>query len=245
MMYPAVKTTRKQIKKVELAVPEQAGERWKGTQHEDLVAAIRSEANRLALPITKNTRYALNEDQSEVTACFDIDLSAKYTVNGYFFSLGVISGNNRRRAMTFFYGLGSVTETHGMCFGELKTRKHTTGTNIKDEVQGVFEEWMELIKYIKEAVDCMKANPLTTKQLDHILMETCRGAYKDRFKWSKLGLVDTLHRKHNVEIKKRSSWTLFEAFAKVVTECSANKQMDQLNKFRQLLPMADYADKAI
>lgn len=241
MLFPENAVKMDEIRDIELVAPEEAGDRWMGLEHIDLVRTIRKYVTDNADTLTLvGKRYSVTgPDDAAITACLDFQVPhlKKVTPTGYNFSLGFLSRNDRRRALTFYYGVTAKDKSHGLCFGLVDTKKHTTGTDINAVVEDVFSLWTHCVAGIEDHADGLKAEFLTERQVDHALMQACRGKRNERFRWSKLGLVDEALARIEPQPKNRTSWKLLLAFAEVVKQCPDIWQMDMGLHFVDLLPV--------
>ena len=248
MMFPAFPMTRDQIREVDPETPENAGRAFVPFSHGDVIKTVLDGFKKDNLkPLAR--RYALSGDKNELSVSMDFDPSIRIKdyLDDYHMSFGFVTSNNRNRSLTFYCGISAgsydkVTEKHGMAFSVIHSKKHTSGTDLQLIVLDAVEAWYEQCKLVIEQVDEFKRSLLKQKTIDHLLMESCRGPRHHAFKWSKLGLVDEQHRTDVKEIKARTAWSLFVAFAKINRENIPFRQMDIAVRFRQLLTLTE-ADK--
>jgi hypothetical protein len=241
MMIPTFERTYEKVLSAKVNVPEYAGGGYVSIKHGKLVEGIQEALEDEGMKILES-KYAMDATKNDLVTCFSIETDAKpRPPTNYRYCLGVISSNNRRRALTFFSGLVDRYFDHGMVFDELiaATRDSRANFELGTVVHEAVQSFAESFDLIKELHNGYASRTLTQMEIDHLLMEACRGKVRERLLWSKLGLIDITHRDIANLPDQRTSWTLFQAVAHVLKTCPPFRQMDMSLAFRKLLPTGD------
>jgi len=228
------------IRKVKLKPIENAGGYWQGVPHGELIDAVRKEFKQRKWKIV-DTRYTLSEDYADIGASFTLNLEID-PPKGQLFSIGMLSSNARRRALTFFNGTVDEKTKAGVVFGQLECKKHTSGFDVQKEVESILDSYLVNTVDARDRIDWMKKIKLPLSVVDHLMMDACRGGIREKFLWSKLGLFNQewkrLTKNSNVypiHKDKHNAWTLLLAAGIVVKQMSPLKQMDIMRNIYDLL----------
>jgi len=227
------------LKKVPLVKPEKAGSRWKGIPHYELASNI-EEATRSRGWKIKDARFTLSNDRADMVGAFDLDLgkNGPDTDGGVSLGLGIQTSNAMKRSLMLTVG-GTVTVcTNGMITGEiLLIKKHTLNLDLFERVDESLDIYQEKTLQIPEVIRNWKERDLVGSEEDQLLLAAGRQGI---IPWSKVGKVDAEYKKPSFDYgtKGNTSWDMLNAFTHVVKTSPPLAQMEQINQFRELLPVA-------
>ena len=219
---------------VQLQRPENAGKDWQGIQHSRLTTLLVNNINQRGWEIT-GSRFSLSKDKADLAGAFSLKIDNVETPEGMDLSLGFVTSNAMRKALTMVVGANVQVCNNGMATGEIvMKKKHTRGFNLHEEINASLDQYQIKAGLIGETVDSLRRCDLSSKQSDEILMEAGRS---NLMPWSRIGAVDKEYRKPTfAEHGRGTSWALLNAFTYTVKRNPALRQMDQMNQFRELLP---------
>lgn len=230
-------TNQEALREIELVRPSNAGSRWKGIPHGELVDTLKSKLEDNNFKIEKE-QYSLNKDKTSLVGAFDlqhpnIDLGDEQGL-----SIGFSTNNSMKKKLQIFAGSKIFVCTNGCVTGEVvMERKHTIRFDLMVELDKALVNYMQRANEIPLVTEGLKTFELTQRQSDLILMQAGRFGY---LPWSRIGQVEKEYRNptyadHNV----KSSWGLLNAFTHIVKQSPPHTQMQQINQFRSMLPVAN------
>lgn len=234
--------TLKQLKKIEVVTPKRvldgvaSGKRWKGIQHAKLVQSI---LNGIAAKgwNVRGMQFALSNNHADMVGGFDLDIPKIPAPKGQCFSLGLMTSNSMRRSLRLFVGTKIFICNNGMATGEIVlAKKHTLYLNLDWEIEDSLGFYFEKAKEVKSIVKEMKQYELSEAKYEHILIEAGR---QKVLPWSRLGKVDAEYANPRFqEFNQKTCWGLYNAFTLIVQQSPPLFQMEKMNEFRKLLPIA-------
>jgi len=233
--------TLEELHAVELKRPDFAGQRWQGFQHGELVDIIVDEINSRKWKVNE-MKFTLSEDQADLAGAFDISIPALPSIPGQEYSLGFLTSNAQRRALKMVVGTKVLCCTNGMATGEIVLNLKHTHTNediLCDAIGGAASRYLEKAREIPAMIERLRQRELPQAQASDLLMQA---GHAKLLPWARIGKVDEEFRHPTfAEHGKNTSWSLLNAFTYVVKEQNPLSQMDRMNRFREMLPLADAA----
>lgn len=231
----------KSLKKIEVERPEGAKKYWTGIKHSDLrkefflqMTSKKWSAEEMA--------YAVSTNGAEVAIRFDIEipntpvpkLPSHLSEDKLYwtYSIGIASGNDRRRALTIFYGL--ACETCSIPFGVLTKEKHTHGLSLEGTVKKILDNYWDAILTIPELLENLKYG-VTTNDTWGLMRDWCEGTRRNSFLWRKLGTMNRELKNWEDGEGHLNYWSVLCAASMVVKEMSPLKQMDVMLKLQALI----------
>lgn len=232
-------TTIDEVRNIPLTTPTKAGGYWKGIPHGELVDTISDEVRSRGWKITEEL-YCLSKDGADLAGAFSLTIPHLDSPEGQAYSLGFLTSNAMRRSLTMVVGTTVEVCSNGMATGEIVLcKKHTTNFDIITEVDFAVGRYLEKAKDIPALVTRLRGRDLKPVEAEHVLMEAGRAKLMP---WSRIGDVDKeYHNPHHTEHGLDTSWALLNAFTYTVKRNPPQQQMDQMNGFRALLPLAPFA----
>lgn len=228
--------TLAQVRAVPLRKPPDAGPRWMGIKHGDLVNTILLEAHQRGWRLSRSG-FSLTKDKTGLVGAWDIELPRLKPPKGLGFALGFSTSNDRQRALRIYVG-GRVTVcTNGLATGSIVLhRRHTIGLQLRDQISEALDDYMIEIRKVSGIVRGLKEQELTEETYEHLLLEAGR---QNLMPWSRLQDVDQEYRKPRFrEFKGRNGWSLLNAFTWVVKRNPPARQMEQIDGFRGIVSRA-------
>jgi hypothetical protein len=227
--------TEQALKRVPLIRPKWARNFWQGIKHLDLVTAIRSECEQRGWA-TKEAVFSLSKDRADMAGTFRIEIPSVEMPDDQRLELGLLTSNAMRRTLKLVVGTRVFVCMNGMVTGDVVLcKKHTTGFDLPEALHVAMDEYLEKVGRIPMMVKKMKDHTLIEAEVYEVLVETGRQGVMP---WSLIGQVDWAYRNPAfTDFKPRTSWSLLNAFTQVVKKEPPLRQMDQINEFRQLLPV--------
>jgi hypothetical protein len=229
-----------QLRAIPLETPDNAGRYWQGIQHGRLVDVLSMQIRNRGWEITES-RFSLSKDQADLAGAFKMRLPGVDTPEGMDLSLGFVTSNALRKSLKMVVGAVVQVCNNGMATGEIvMQKKHTKQFSLSDEIQKSLDVYEVKSQTIKETVTRLRERELSPTEADEILMEAGRNHLMP---FSRIGLVDAEYRKPTFEEHGRgTSWALLNAFTYIVKKNPVHAQMNQMNKFRELLPTANVSE---
>ena len=230
-------------RRIPLIRPETAGNRWKGVSHGDALDALITEFQKREWEV-QDQQFALagskDNPGSDLVGAFDLKLPGLDAPDGQAFSLGLMTSNALKRAMRIFVGTKIFVCNNGMATGEVVlARKHTLNFNVGDAIGPALDNYFIAAQKVGETVDRLKNRNLHISHAEHLILEAGR---QGMLPWSRLSELDKQYREPpHKEHGRETSWTLLNAFTEVVKRSPVHAQMDSMNKFRDMLPLATAA----
>jgi len=219
---------------IKLQRPEKAGKYWQGIHHSRLAITLVNEINSRGWEITES-RFSLSKDEADLAGAFSLKIDDIEAPEGMDLSLGFLTSNAMRKALTMVVGANVQVCNNGMATGEIvMQKKHTSGFSLVEEVRQSLDHYEIRAKLIGGTVKSLRQCEISDTKTDEILMQAGRDGLMP---WSRIGAVDKEYRKPTfAEHGRGTSWALLNAFTYTVKRNPALKQMEQMNRFRQLLP---------
>lgn len=237
MMIPDYGITRDRLKKVKFVAPENAGSRWRGAPHIETVETVAKHVKAATGCEIAAERFWCSKDGFDLAGCFDLlpkekEIKKGFRPAGYLQSVGFVTSNSRRRALTLYAGFTAADESHGLAFTELGVCKNTE--NSEEAVERTLGEiaWGEYTERWEE----MEQTELGRLAVAGQMVEACRRPFKTRFLWSKLGHVDAAHQRVQRDPKRRTALTMALAFAYVLPQIKPMFQMDVMTAILYKIP---------
>ena len=222
------------LRTIPLDKPEKAGAYWQGIQHGRLVDVISQQISNRGWSITES-RFSLSKDRADLAGAFKLHLPNVETPEGMNLSLGFVTSNAMRKSLKMVVGAVVQVCNNGMATGEIvMQKKHTSGFSLSDEINESLNQYQTRASMIQETVQALRETEISNEQSDQILMEAGR---QRLMPFSRIGAVDKEYRKPTfAEHGRGTSWALLNAFTYIVKKNPAQQQMEQMNRFRELLP---------
>ena len=236
IMVHGANKTLEQLHDIPLVRPPNALSRWKGIQHGDLVEAIIGSVDDRGWAAT-DMQFAVGQDGARLAGAFDLALPELPAPAGLDFSLGVLTDNCCERALRLYVGARVEVCNNGLATGVIVLRhKHTTKFDLREELAVALDDYWMSARNMETVVFGLKRCKLVGGQYEQILVEAGR---RGLMPWSRLGNVDEefCHPRFPDEIGMGTSWALLNAFTWVAKRNPPHRQMDQINGFRELLPV--------
>lgn len=230
------KISRSDINAVELARPKNAGGYWQGIRHGELVQTIEESARSRGWEIEQEL-FSLSKDQADMAGAVQLRIPNIEAPDGMAYSLGFLTSNARRRALTMVVGTRIFVCNNGMATGQIvMNRRHTSGVSLFDEVDDALDIYEERIKDVPTKIAGWQKRELSRNETNEILIQT---GERGILPWSRVGQVaDEFKRPTFSDFNERTSWGLLNAFTYVAQKQSPLTQMDSLSAFQEILPMA-------
>lgn len=227
--------TLAEVRNVALARPADAGKFWKGIRHGVLVDVLLHEFDVRGWRV-EDMRFAVSKNGTDLAAAFGLIVPETDAPEGIRFALGLMHNNNRERALKVYAGGTVEVCGNGLATGRvLVHRKHTRGLRLAERMSMAVDDFLLAAVNMDRVVDDLKRYRLRGGQYDHALVEAGR---RGLMPWSRLGVVDEECRRPRWpdEIGTGTSWALLNAFTLVAKRNPPHRQMDQIDRFRELLP---------
>jgi len=226
-----------QLRATPLETPDNAGRYWQGIQHGRLVDVLSMQIQNRGWEITES-RFSLSKDKADLAGAFKMRLPGVDTPEGMDLSLGFITSNALRKSLKMVVGAVVQVCNNGMATGEIvMQKKHTKQFSLSDEITKSLDEYEIKSRNLKETVTQLRQRELSQVESDQILMEAGR---RQLMPFSRIGAVDKeYHNPTFAEHGRNTSYALLNAFTYIVKKNPVHAQMDQMNRFRELLPKAN------
>jgi hypothetical protein len=183
--------------------------------------------------------YAVSPNQANLAASFTVVGPDLRCAPGYHVSVGFMTNNEQRRALTFFYGLTEATpDGHGLVLGRVKAddKAYFQVADFGQMTDQTLNDLQQLVDGGWQRLKAARTVVLTEPERCDLTMRPCRlHPYHGRFPWGKLGYVDKVWTEMREGGAKATAWTLYRAFAAVVATNPPYSQMLQLDGIRTAL----------
>ena len=233
-------TTIEQLREVPLVRPAGAGSHWAGMQHGDLIDTLDDSIMMRAGWSLGDMKFSLSADQFDMAATCTVNIDDCPAPDGQSLSIGLLTSNARRRALTMVVGTEVAVCTNGMCTGEIVLQqKHVKGADLFDTFDQALTKYHDKAKEIKTIVAGLQERELVGSEPDQILMEAGR---RKLLSWGRIGHVDAEYRSpRHTEHGTGTAWCMLNAFTEIVKAANPLRQMAHIDTFRTLLPAEQVA----
>ena len=214
--------------------PNGAGRAWKGIAHADLAYAILDEI-RSRKWTCGGHKFSLGAAGADMVGAFDLAIPDIPAPDGQTLSLGVVTSNAQKTALTLLVGTTVRVCTNGMATGEIVLRsKHTKRFDLYAGIERGLDEYARRATVIADVVAALRETKLGDRKAEHLLIESGR---QGLMPWSRVGRVDAVYRSeaHRAMHGAGTAWSLLNAFTDIVKMNPPWHQMRQMNGFRGLL----------
>lgn len=233
MIYGANSTYTK-IQRVKLKRPSNAGSRWEGIKHGELVAGLQKQCRSRRWKIT-DSQYHLSRDKFDICGAFALLIPRVRKLRGVRYEMGFVHSNARRKALKIVVG-GSVTVcSNGLVAGEIVMHhRHEKCLDWEEKLPVAFDAFKQRVVEMQQDMETLKKDEISKEHIEHTLMETGR---RKILPWSRIGTVDVLMNdpQHHAMHGEDTSWSLLNAFTQVVKRQNPEHQMDKIREFTELL----------
>lgn len=227
-------TNLNDLNRIPLQRPAKAGAYWQGIPHGALASALIDEIGTRGWGIA-DQRFAVSKDKADLAGAFTLDIKGLDAPEGQSLSLGFLTSNMMRRSLLLVVGTNVTVCNNGMATGEIvMQRKHTHGFQLFGEIEAALDQYVTKARGIGDVVTSLRERELSPVESDKILMDAGRSRLMP---WSRIGAVDKEYRNPTfAEHGRDTSWALLNAFTHTVKRNPPIEQMNQMNRFRALLP---------
>ena len=228
-----------EVQQVEVKRPESAGRVWQGISHRKLTETLMEDMLGRGWVIN-SMAFNLSKDKADLAGAFDITLPNLDAPEGQMFSLGFLTSNAMRKPLKFVVGTRVFVCNNGMATGEIiLSHKHTFRFDLELEVHNALNSYRYKASKINYTVKQMKERILANREYERLLIQTGREGI---LPWSRVGQLDEEYRHPSFrDFSEKTSWGLYNAFTHIVKKSPPMNQMNQMNKFRNLLPVPEAA----
>ena len=228
-------TTLTDLRRIPLIRPDGAGKVWRGIQHGELVDTILGEIGERGWEI-KDQRFSIGGDGANLAAAFDLDIPKLLAPEGTGFSLGLLTDNRREKALRLYAGANVTVCNNGLATGEIVLKhKHTVNFRLREEICEAMDEYLSASRRVGGMIDGLKVWNLSLYEYEHLLLESARKGFMP---WSRLSYVDREFHQSSFGFGSDTSWDLLNAFTHVAKRNPPGRQLEQINGFRAMLPVA-------
>jgi len=231
-------TSLEGLRSIPLVAPEKAGQWWQGIQHGELADTLIAAADRRGWEI-KSSAWSVGGDGADLAGAIDFsEIAELESIDGLDFAMGVLHDNRRNRALRIYVGGRVSICSNGLATGEIILKhKHTPRFNLQEEVMFALDDYVVSAKRMKRTINRLRERDLVEAEAEHLILEAGR---QGLMPWSRLADVDREYRvpRFGDEFGSENSWSLLNAFTWVVKRNPIAVQMDQINQFRSMLPLA-------
>ena len=234
MIYNA-NATRDNLYGIELVEPAGAGSHWQGIQHGELADCL-VDSIMLQGWRQEEGRYSVSDDGYALAASVPVTIPTIAAPDGQRFEVGLLTSNNRRRALTMVVGTQIAVCTNGMCTGEIVLhRKHCGGLDLMPAFREGLDKYAVEADKIATIVAEMRDTKVDNEHAAEILMTA---GHQKLLNWSNVGKAHAEYlRPRHEEHGAGTAWCLFNAFTEIIKGANPLRQMDHINNFRTLLPI--------
>jgi len=230
--------TLEQVREVPLVQPDGAGKWWRGIQHGVLVDTLTAQIESKGWKIT-DQQFALQKNGARLVGAFDLRLPNVKSPGGMTLGLGLLTDNICEQSLRLYAGATMTICSNGMVSGEhILRHKHTINFDLRQEVDWALDDYMISARKLRKIVARMRKTELKEPRFEHTLIEAGR---RGLMPWSRLSDVDHEYHKSSFgeeEFQPGTEWALMGAFTHVCKRNPIQSQMDQINRFRELLTTA-------
>lgn len=227
--------TLAQVQQVKLERPKHAKSFWQGIEHKVLIDAVEDECRTRGWKI-EGCQFSLSPDKHDLAGAFRLNVGDVKLPEGQGLELGFLTSNAMRRRLKLVVGTRVFVCNNGMVSGDLVLcNKHTSGFDLFGALEGAMDLYHERALELPKKIRALQQRELAPVEVEHLLVETGR---QEIMPWSRIGQVDEEYRNPTFgDHAVKTSWGLLNAFTHIVKKCPPLGQMDQINSFRELLPV--------
>jgi hypothetical protein len=223
-----------ELRRVQLKTPSFAGKWWRGIQHGELVDTLLERIGKRGWT-PGDMQFSLGSDGADLAGAIDLDAPGLAPPDGTRLGLGLMTSNAQHHSLRLYVGATVMVCHNGMATGEIVLcHKHTINFRLKEEIDFALEDYEFHAGRMNQMTERLKQRELSPTEAEHSLMEAGRNGL---MAWSRIGAVDREYRKPRfAEIGTGTSWALLNAFTYVSKRSSPMRQLENINRFRELLP---------
>ena len=214
-----------------------AGRCWKGIAHGKLADGVIAGVESRGWTVT-DSKFSLQRNAMDLVGAFNLMIPELELPEGQSMSLGLVASNGMTKATRIYVGTEVAVCHNGMATGQVvMNRRKTINFNMCEEITRSLDGYFQQAIGVKNTVKCLRETELSPDRADAILMAAGRNKLMP---WNRISKVDAEYRKPTfAEHGLGTAWALLNAFTYVAKETPVAKQMDQINRFRQTLPIID------
>jgi hypothetical protein len=222
----------KDLKKIELVPPDNAGAYWGGVQHATFAITL-SEAITRAGWGTKDAVFITSVDEKDLIVSIALDVpkeEAKFT--SWTPCLGVKTSNAKRFSMAFYLGVQKPLAKEVIVFGQVESpqKRHTVGIDLGAVFDAVLVNYKAKLKEAKKEFLLVKDMTIDRATVDQIVLATGRNKI---LPWSRVGQFDTsipFYDNDQAEIVE-----VLKKFSLTVRIEPPFRQLDEMLEFKELV----------
>ena len=226
------RATHRQLHKIPLRRPPDAGCAWKGIQHGELIKLVLEHLEDKGLaPMAEEYRfYHVSRGGADLTASICVtpeDGEKMYTTLPCF---GIQHSNAKRRSLSVFMGNYNPKTKTGMVLARIgEPSKVKIHMDLDLIIADFVKNWKLYVRdvYPVQAVT-LREQKVYLQDLDTVL---CKAGRAGIMPWSRLGMMDANFQKKN----NHNAWTLIQSFCVQSGRNPAYKQLEQKWRFTQIL----------
>lgn len=230
--------TTAHIRAAKVEEPPNAGKLWKGVPHIQLCARLMDMFNFHKWGPTEFRAHLSRDEADLVCSWLFTDLGPRQN-NRVLPSLGLVTSNARRKALTFFVGVCDVKNEAALISTDFQGGRYTQNFDLAEEVDKAVKKFLEELPRAWMLKRHLTDLVLTEDDVAKILFTAARQRI---IPWSRAGAMDTRWRKNPKEFK--TGWDLMRLFQQFNRYPSPDV-LGQLLLFTQLLPKPPSAEQFI
>jgi hypothetical protein len=226
-------TTLAELEQVELRRPDGAGAVWRGVPHAELVHTVLDEARMKGWQPGK-MGFSLARHGADMVGAIDLRLPGITPPDGMGFSIGLINSNSRRQALRLMVGAEVAVCHNGIATGTVVVQhKHTNRFQLDEAVDSGLDAYAEKAGRLHREVEYLQEKQLAAATVVEIIDKAGEEEVMPRTRlW---GVAREYLRPSYPQHGHGTGWALLNAFTLLIKKSPPHVQMQNMNRFRQLI----------
>lgn len=222
-----------EIANIDVVRPDNAGNKWKGLRHIDLIESMTKLIQYNDMEIISQGQ-SVSEDGTSLIGYYQVDGSMP-EIAGQRYTIGYRHSNDMKHSITLSIGTTVMICHNGVITGEyIIRRKHTKNLNIEAEMFGAIQTVKNELFHVQPTIDYMRQKDMTYQYASLLL----QGARQKLYPWSWIGKIDSEccePSDDNPECDNSTAWGIYNGFNYVMRESNPERQYRSLHRFSELI----------
>ena len=233
-------TTLREVYEVPLVTPPNAGSRWAGIRHGDLIAILFAEFSKRQWYIA-DAKFSLSNIGGPGAVCvgaFDLGSTQSPTSlptapDGLCLGLGFLNANNRRRPLRLYVGATVAICANGLATGELALEeRHTHTLDLHAAIATAMDDYVEIAGALSGLVSRLRGQQLVAGEAEQLILGAGQNGL---LSWKLVGQVYQEYLAVPPGATAGTAWALLMAFTSVIKQVPVHQQMPRIIEFQSLL----------
>ena len=228
------------VRTIPLVTPPNAGSRWAGIRHGDLINTLLEEFYERNWFVT-DMKFSLSNIGGPGAVCvgaFELVRPQSHTLlptapDGLCLGLGFLNANNRRRPLRLYVGATVQICANGLATGELALEeRHTHTLDLHAALATAMDDYVEIAGALSGLVSRLRGQQLVAGEAEQLILGAGQNGL---LSWKLVGQVYQEYLAGPPGATVGTAWALLMAFTSVIKQVPVHQQMPRIIEFQSLL----------